>query len=656
MRLLTSLVAAAISATAAPAGFHVLSTNPNPWPEILGSVGFHSDSRPDSSEAGIFVLPPAAPAADWPARVEKGAFVILEGESAAAEAFGFRKTDAAVRVASVTDVHAPKLSIVWQSAVDLPRFEIPKQAQVFARERWSGAPLVAGFGRGSGAVLWLAASPGPHGYERFPYILQALADLGLEPPVRSARLWAFFDSSYRMRVDPDYFAARWRAAGISALHIAAWHFFEPDAEGDAWLRRLIDACHRQGILTYAWLDLPHVSEKFWTDHPAWREQTALLQDAQLDWRKLMNLRNRDCFRAVSQGVQDLLRRFDWDGVNLAELYFESLEGAANPAHFTPMNREVRDEFRQAHGFDPLDLFQGRKDAASLRAFLDYRADLARRMQAEWVAEIEKIRPTHPDLHVVLTHIDDRFDRGMRDALGADVAATLPLLDRHSLTLLVEDPATVWNLGPARYAEIARRYREIAPKSGRLAIDINIVERYQDVYPTRQQTGTELFELVHQASASFPRVALYFENSIAQPDWKLLPAAATSVARLDRMGDKLVVESAQSVGIPWQGAALVDGEPWPVQDEATLWLPPGTHIVEPCARTSRLEVTSFNGDLKSARVRADAVDLGYESDARALAVLSARPQAVEVDGAPIQPAMAGPLTLALPKGRHRVTIR
>ena len=41
-------------------------------------------------------------------------------------------------------------------------------------------------------------------------------------------------------------------------------------------------------------------------HPDWREQTALLQDAQLDWRKLMNLTNRQSFTAVSKGVNELI--------------------------------------------------------------------------------------------------------------------------------------------------------------------------------------------------------------------------------------------------------------------------------------------------------------------------------------------------------------
>ncbi len=233
---------------------------------------------------------------------------------------------------------------------------------------------MAGVRRGSGAALWIATAPGKEGYERYPYLLQALSDLGAKPPFRSQRLWAFFDSAYRSRVDLDYFAARWRAAGIGALHVAGWHYWESNPENDAYLRRLIEACHRQAILVYVWLELPHVSEKFWADHPEWREKTALLQDAQLDWRKLMNLTNRDCFAAVAKGVKDLIQRFDWDGVNLAELYFESLEGAANPARFTPMNSDVREEFRRAQGFDPIELFQsGKPDAARLSAFLDFRA-------------------------------------------------------------------------------------------------------------------------------------------------------------------------------------------------------------------------------------------------------------------------------------------
>ena len=218
--------------------FSVLSEDAGAWPDILSSIGLQ---RQPAGVSRIFVARTGAAASvEWPARVERGAILILEGESPLADLFGFRRGRRdPVRVQSLTDVHRPTLPIVWEQGLELPVFEMPPGAQVFATERWTGAPMTAGLKRGSGAILWVAAPPGDHGYERFPYLLNALADLGFDPPFRSNRLWAFFDSAYRSRVDVDYFAARWRTAGIAALHVAAWHNFEPDPQADAYLRKLI---------------------------------------------------------------------------------------------------------------------------------------------------------------------------------------------------------------------------------------------------------------------------------------------------------------------------------------------------------------------------------------------------------------------------------
>lgn len=635
--------------------FAVLSDDPGAWPRILGSVGF-LPSAPNG--ANVFVLRTGAPAsAEWAARVEKGAFLILEGESSQAVWFGFRPGKEHVRVGSIQDVHRPGLPIIWENALELPRYEVPEHASIFARERWTGAPMLAGFRRGAGAVLWLAVPPGERGYERFPYVLHALYDMGLEPPFRSSRLWAFFDSAYRSRIDPDHFAARWRAAGIAALHIASWHFWEPDSERDAYLRKLIEACHARGILIYAWLELPHVSERFWNDHPEWREKTALLQDAHLDWRKLMNLANRACFRAVSGDLQKLLRRFDWDGVNVAELYFESLEGTSNPSRFTPMNGDVRTLFREKHGFDPVEIVAGRKTGDPLRAFLEFRAELAASMQREWLEEVSKARQDLPYLDIVLTHVDDRLDRGMRDATGADASRVLPFVSERNFTLLIEDPATVWNLGPQRYTDMARRYEGLGAKTVRLAVDLNVVERYQDVYPTKQQAGAELLQLVHAASAAFPRVALYFENSIHASDWRLLPAAASKVTRAEWVGPKLVVESPQAVGVRWSGGALVDGSLWPMQNDSVVWLPAGAHSIQPSGESPHARLLDFNGELKSARaIDGRQIELAYESSSRALAVLDFVPMRVAIDGVAEQPRLAGARSLILPRGQHLVTIQ
>ena len=647
--------AAAAARAASLPYFAIAADNPASWPDVLSSIGLE---RQGVAQAQIVVARPGAAASpQLLAKVEGGGILVLEGESPLAAACGFRPGKGTVRVTSLVDQHSPSLPIVWEKSLELPVFEVPSGARVFAKERWTGAPVIAGQRRGSGAVLWVAASPGERGYERFPYLAAALCDLGVDPPFRSSRLWAFFDSGYRSRVDIDYFAARWRKSGISALHVAAWHFFEADPERDRYLSSLIEACHRQGILVYAWLELPHVSEKFWADHPQWREKTALQQDAQLDWRKLMNLTNRECFGAVAAGVLDLVGRYDWDGINLAELYFESLQGTDNPSRFTPMNDDVRAAFRAKSGFDPIEIFSTRKDEASRKLFLDFRSDLARSMQAEWINLLDGARKSKPHMDLVLTHVDDRFDTGMRDAIGADAARVLPLLDEHTVTLLIEDPATVWHLGAQRYHSIAERYRALTPHREKLAIDLNIVDRYQNVYPTKQQTGTELFQLVHNAAANFQRVALYFESSLAAPDWNLLPSAAAAAARVERPGQPVLIDSVAGVGIPWKGPALVDGQLWPVADDQTVWLPAGAHSVEAARdKPPGLHLVSLNGDLKSAHVAGPgAIEFTYQSESRAIALLDRLPTRIRIDGEETSLPQPASSSVLLPRGLHTVTI-
>ncbi len=659
------LLIAAASLALAPASAHgiffrIAGGDPGSWPEVLSSLGFKRQAA--GGDTAIFVLREGAagPPETWLARAQAGAFLVVEGQSAVASALGFRTTKDRVRVRSVEDLRQPQLRIIWEQALEMPVFEVPTEARVFARERFSKAPLLAGFERGAGGVLWVAAPPGEHGYERFPYLMHALVDLGCQPPFRSRRLWAFFDPAYRARVDLEYFARRWRTAGIAALHVAAWHYYDRDEERDRRLAELIAACHRHGILVYAWLELPHVSEKFWEAHAGWREKTATLQDAHLDWRRLMNLVNRDCFHAASAGMRQLLAGFDWDGVNLAELYFESLEGAANPSRFTPMNDDVRREFRAAHGFDPLDLFKpGGSDANRLRQFLDYRASLARRIETEWIEELETVRRDKPDLDLVLTHVDDRFDTGMRDLIGADAAAALPLAEQHDVTFMVEDPATVWNLGPQRYPEIAKRYQPLTQRPHRLAIDINVVERYQDVYPTKQQTGVELFQLVRLASESFARVALYFENSILPQDWPHIASAGAAVSRVERSGGVLVIESPHGAGVRWKGAARVDGRLWPAADEETVWLPPGAHSIQSASEQPPVRLLDFNGELNSASVARNRLEFAYQSASRAIAILDQPPVRQEIDGAPAPlDAIAtdrGRYVILLPRGQHLVSL-
>jgi len=647
----------AIAALAAPIpSVHLNTAAAQSWNKVFDSVNI----RPgDANGASILVI-----AGDEPvdlASLTENHIVVLEGSGGAAKSIGITPTAQPLAIRRIVDTHAPETQIVWQAAVQTVITTVPSDFTVFATEKWKSSPVLAGKRTPHGAILWVATDPGVTGMERYPYLLQALTDLGLELPTQTTSLWAFFDSAYRIRADVDYLAKRWRAAGVGVLHVAGWHTMDPDTAQDEYLRKLIDACHRNAILVYAWLELPHVSEKFWVDHPEWREKTAAGQDAQLDWRKLMNLENPQCHQAVAAQVSNLLNRFDWDGVNLAELYFESLEGASNPARFTPMNDDVRSEFKAFAGFDPALLFDpassysATKNASALRLFLDFRAVLASRLQSDWLKELRAIRATKPHLDVVLTHIDDRFDPAIRDELGADVAHSLPLLQSQKSTLLVEDPANLWNLGAERYAKLAAKYSELTKDMQSVAVDINVVDRYQDVYPTKKQTGVELFELVHEAARSFGHVAVYFENSIQKPDLVLLPAAATAATATLTADGGLQIKAADITRVRWQGPASVDGYPWPVQNPNFVLVPAGEHRLS-AGTALPVTIADFNGAISSTFVAADSVTLSYNSASRAIAVLGSPAASVTVDGQPFwkMDPKHNESSFLLPGGQHIVT--
>ena len=85
-----------------------------------------------------------------------------------------------------------------------------------------------------------------------------------------------------------------------------------------------------------------------------------------------------------------------------------------------MNDDVRAEFRERAGFDPIELFddpaERRRSSAPVPRFP---RELAAAHSGGMAGRDGNCAAHEPDLDIVLTHVDDRFDTGMRDAIGAD---------------------------------------------------------------------------------------------------------------------------------------------------------------------------------------------------------------------------------------------
>lgn len=102
--------------------------------------------------------------------------------------------------------------------------------------------------------------------------------------------------------------------------------------------------------------------------------------------------------------------------------------------------------------------------------------------------------------------------------------------------------------------------------------------------------------------------------------------------------------------------MVDGQIWPAADDETVWLPAGSHSIEPAASRSGPRLLYLSGELRAARtVDATEIEFSYRSEARAIALLDRPPRKIEIDGADASGFMSGAATVVLPRGQHLVNI-
>jgi hypothetical protein len=600
--------------------------------------------------------------------VERGALLISEGVTPLTEQLGFR-SGKTIPVQYLQEAAYPDVEISWETAIPVSSLQAPNNAIVLNRERASGEPMVSLLTYGRGGCLLFAVefdSGNGEGYARFPYFHQELRRAGIQFPFRSERLSALFDYAYRVDQDPDVLARDWRNTGIQALHVGAWDYFGGNKKAEAYLPRLIQACHRNGILVYAWLEFPHVSLEFWSKHPEWREKTATGSDAHVDWRYLMNVNDPECFNAIVKELERFLRRFELDGVNLAELYFDSTSGPEKPDGFTPMNALVRAEYRQQYGIDPLDYFKPtsalywKRAPREWKKFVDYRVKLETKLNERFLQACSQLRSAiRPSLDLVVTYVDNIADPSMREAVGADVTEMFALLDKYDFTLVLEDPGTVWALGPRRYAQLATTYATLTRNSHRLGIDINIVERDDGTHPTLKQTGSEFLELFYFAGRHFTTVMAYAEHTMLSQDAELLSSALATNAQGKQENAGIRIYSPNPVvyrsGIK-MGGFRVDGKPWPHADGEEVRLPGGSHLVSAddsdyakCPKLVRL-----NGDILHAEYAArNIIVFAYTASHPAIAIFSQVPKTVRTDkGSPVDSKAEW---VMLPSGSHEVRV-
>lgn len=611
--------------------------------------------------------------------IRAGGYCITDSRTEFSKELGVIYTGRTIQIKKVRDRLFPEEPVDWATPEPIAKFEQHEDDMVFAVDEQSEAPLAVGRAFGAGKFIYFGSRFDPvsgQGYARYPYLMEYIGRyFGLAPVLRRDALEVYFDPGYRGSVSVEDLVKRWARSGVRAVHAAAWHEY-PRYTYD--YQKLIELCHANGMLVYAWIEPPQVSQKFWNEHPGWREKNYLGADIRPSWRFPMAMADDDCLRNMIESYESFLRSYDFDGVNIAEAYFESgTLGPEEPGNLSPMHPSARAKFKREAGFDPASLLDPasprfwKRAPEAWKRFEEFRVATVAAIHARLLDMAGRFRARRPGFDIVITCLDNLGSPELRRSQGIDIRRILAACTKHPFTLNIEDPMARWSEEPARYKEIARQYLEILGRG--FMLDLNILA-FRDpekptMFPTLIQVGTEALQLVSVSAASAERVVVYAESSVKPHDLSLMPYACASPAALRRNGDLLTVRSPAGVTLHLGEEVrmiTVDGSPRTGFLDGRFLIPAGTHVVRtdvapnPMFSAAFLQATlmSITGTLHSIAETERSVDFSYTSDMRCLISLNKPPISVIVDGRETEAKiLAGSerFSLFLPAGTHRVRI-
>ncbi len=610
---------------------------------------------------------------------EGGGNIITDGKNSLAEELGIKFASSTIRIERMRDQLYPEDPLVPRVPDIMSRFEVDRDDVPFCIDERTEAPIVIGRKYGDGKFIFFGTRFDPvstGGFSRYPYVMEYIRNFfHLQPVLRRENLEVYFDDGYRHNVSVEDLVKHWVSDGIRIVHVVGWHQFQK------WTydyRRLIELCHANGILVYAWLDPPQVSETFWTSHPEWQELNYKGEAVRPSWRYPMALTSPECLAKVKQTFRDFLTSYDWDGVNLAELYFEAGNGPQDSKLMTPMHPSARKEFKKKAGFDPVLLFDPqspyywKSNPGAWKSYEDYRVETLTRLHEEFLNLMDEIRVSRPYLDVVVTVMDNLGNPELRTNNGVDALRIIELSKRHRFHLQVEDPQSEWSKDPRRYRRIAERYQEIMGPDAHPMVDLNILqfrdEKKPTPFPTLIQTGVESYQLVNSAAQGADRFTIYSESSVRPQDLRMFSFAASARASMEHFpgGWKIVTPFPVVLQLPNDYSALLTetGERI-TSDQGMFFLPAGDHTLrierrgrEPfyAAPPSTGRLLSITGELTSLTNSSRSVSFSYRSETRCIASFSHRPYTVFLDEKELN---TTPLegnrrfSIILPAGEHTV---
>jgi len=567
--------------------------------------------------------------------LEKGRIsVITSGYNPLSDAMGIEKTPRTIQVKNIQDLAYPGLDINWPEKVACHVFEAPGNAEYIYQKLETGEPLLISASRGSGKFLYsgpLFDSESSQGITRYPHFLKhVFRTLHLFPMLRGQGAEVFFNQAEREDTAVEDLLKFWKRSGVKIIHAAGWHIY-PEWTYD--YKRLLHLAHQNSMLVYAWLEPPLVHQKFWSEHPEWREKNALGNTPEDTWRYPIALGDPKVRTEAVKEWKRILEAYPWDGVTVNRLGFES-SFPPNPKTMTPFHPFVRQRFEEKNNFDPGELFEKdssfywEKNRYALGKYMDFRRELSEEYIEALLKTLEEFRKGQKRfIEIILTYDSQRKDPGISLSEVERIKSEYPVLWQ-----LVPEPGKAW-MGSSPPFDI----HQVMISSGQQG------RGFIPEAPTSYPTGTALYHKLKGLLRNSQRYIIFSENSLYEVDTQILPFVLSSERSLIWGEDQLHVQSKKGGEVLFAGEKILklkmDGTWAGSFYKNRLVMPSGSHMLQIKSGSwgglnslkSQTRVVDFSGKISKIEVNWRGISVDYEADKGSYLVITDEPLGITLNG-------------------------
>jgi uncharacterized protein YdaL len=586
--------------------------------------------------------------------VKDGGYLITDSKNPLASHLGVKFGKSVLDMKRVRDALFPEELLNWGTSEAVYSIIADQSDKIICTDDMNRHPVGIARKHGKGMFIVINSQFDPvtgGGYARFPYLVEWLKTyFHIYPILRRDFIEVYFDPGLRKGLSIESLVKQWSELGIRVVHAAGWHEY-PKYTYD--YDRLIRLCHAYGIVVYAWLEPPQISKKFYDEHPEWREKNYEGEDVRYDWRYPVALTDANCLSTATEWMRTFLSSHDWDGVNIAEIYFGGIDAPEDHQYLTPFHPSGRKMFKHQFGFDPVQLFQRvsshyyKTSPKDWHKFIEFRVGLVTQLTEEFLKVASDVFNHKPGTQIILTILDQKTQPDLRRKIGIDVDQILLLRKKVKFAIQVEDPEAYWNKDPRRYLEIGEQYKKLlGSEAANLLIDLNILSFRKDYtgnFPTLTPSGIESYLLVNSAASTATRMTIYSEATIQPQDLANFPfALAAPISHIEMTSDGYRVKADYPITL-YLGENIkrisLDGRSIYPYRKGYFRIPAGEHTVSIKKEgfyvfendTVRSHLVAASCSILSEHISQRGVEFTYDSPMRCAVSFDKLPDAVFIDG-------------------------